>query len=75
MRRTFGFDVLVCPRCGGRLRLIALIDQASVIQRILAHLGLPTEIPAPTPARAPPRLRDAIAPPFHDDLPDFDPGC
>ena len=56
MRRAFGFDVLACPRCGGRLRLIALIDQASVIQQILGHLGLPTEIPALTPARAPPQL-------------------
>jgi hypothetical protein len=37
MRRTFGVDVLACPRCGGRLRLVALIDQASVIQRILRH--------------------------------------
>ena len=24
MERTFGFDVLACPRCGGRLRLIAV---------------------------------------------------
>ena len=37
MRRAFGFDVLACPRCGGRLRLVALIDQASVIQQILGH--------------------------------------
>jgi hypothetical protein len=28
MRRTFGLDVLACPRCGGRLRLVALIEQA-----------------------------------------------
>jgi uncharacterized protein YbaR (Trm112 family) len=27
MQRTFGFDVLACPRCGGRLRLIALIEE------------------------------------------------
>ena len=54
MARTFGFDVLACPRCGGRLRLIALIDPAGVIERILRHLGVPTEIPAPRPARAPP---------------------
>jgi len=26
MRRTIGFDVLACPRCGGRLRLVALIE-------------------------------------------------
>ena len=54
MRRTFGFDVLACPRCGGRLRLIALIEEAAVIDRILRHLGLPTELPVPRPARAPP---------------------
>ena len=30
MRRTFGFDVLACPRCGGRMRLVALIEQARV---------------------------------------------
>jgi hypothetical protein len=27
MARTFGFDVLACPPCGGRLRLIALIEE------------------------------------------------
>ncbi len=54
MRRTFGFEVLACPRCGGRLRLVALIEEASVVQRILRHLGLPTEVPEARPARAPP---------------------
>jgi hypothetical protein len=47
-------DVLACPRCGGRLRLIALIEEATVIDRILRHLGLPSERPAPRLARAPP---------------------
>lgn len=55
MQRSFGFDVLACPRCGGRLRLIALIEEARVIHRILGHLGLPTEVPAACPARPPPR--------------------
>ena len=54
MQRTFGMDVLACSRCGGRLRLIALIEQAAVIQRILRHLGLPDTVPTPSPARAPP---------------------
>ena len=54
MARTFGLDVLACPRCGGRLRLIGLIEEAAVIDRILRHLGVPTEIPAPRPARSPP---------------------
>ena len=47
MRRQLGLDVLACPRCGGRLRLVALIEQALVVQRILRHLGLPTEVPEP----------------------------
>ena len=44
MRRAFGFDVTACTRCGGRLRLIALIEHTSIIRRILTHLGLPSEI-------------------------------
>ena len=75
MRRAFGFDVLACPRCGGRLRLVAWIDQASVIQQILGHLGLPTEIPASTSARAPPPVPEPTPPLSDDDLPGFGPGC
>jgi hypothetical protein len=51
MQRSFGFDMLACPRCGGRLRLIAVIEEPRVIRRILGHLGLPTEA---RPSRAPP---------------------
>ena len=73
MRRSFGFDVLACPSCGGRLRLIALIDEASVIQRILRHLSLPTEIPEPRPARAPPLPLNARAREVDDDATALDP--
>jgi hypothetical protein len=75
MARAFGLDVLACPRCGGRLRLIALIESAAVIERMLRHLGLPTETPAPRPARAPPPLpgvRDAVG--WDDETSLFD-GC
>jgi hypothetical protein len=57
MQRTFGVDVLVCPRCGGRLRLVALVEQPAVVARILGHLGLPTAIPSPRPP--PPRSSPA----------------
>jgi hypothetical protein len=40
MQRAFGLDVLACPRCGGRLRLIATIEDPAVVEQILAHLGL-----------------------------------
>jgi hypothetical protein len=59
MRRAFDVDVLACPRCGGRMRLIATIEDPRVIRRILAHLGLPPEGPAVCPARPPPPSRSA----------------
>ena len=55
MRRTFGIDLLACPGCGERLRLLALIEHPPIVERILRHLGLPTDRPEPRPARAPPQ--------------------
>ena len=40
MRRAFEADVLACPRCGGRMTVLATIDDPAVIHRILTHLGL-----------------------------------
>jgi hypothetical protein len=51
LRRTFAIDVLACPGCGGRLRLLATIADPRVIATILRHLGLPVAVPVPTPAR------------------------
>ena len=51
---SLGLDVLACPRCGGRLTLIALIEDPVVIARFLRHLGLPHTIPEARPARPPP---------------------
>ena len=54
MRRTFGYDVNACLECGGRMKLIAIIEEPAVIAKILSHLGLPTEPPQAHPARPPP---------------------
>jgi hypothetical protein len=66
MQRSFGFDVLACPRCGDRLELIALIEDPRVIRRMLGHLGLPTEVPAARPARSPPVLPLGGEEPWYD---------
>jgi hypothetical protein len=58
-KRVFEIDVLTCPWCGGRRKLIALITAGSVVRRILEHLGLPTNAPVPAPARSPPELEFA----------------
>ncbi len=49
MRRAFDLDVLRCPRCASRMQLIATINDPAVIQRILAHLGLPCTRDDPQP--------------------------
>jgi hypothetical protein len=67
MQRSFGFDVLACPRCGDRLELIALIEDPTVIRRILSHLGLPTEVPTARPARPPPLALGRSAPRYDAD--------
>ena len=50
MRRAFGIDVLACPRCGGRLRLIATVEDPGAIRAILAALAESRELTG----RAPP---------------------
>jgi hypothetical protein len=55
MRRSLGLDVLACPHCGGRLQLIALIDDPAVIRRILHHLGVSPETALGAPQRPCPR--------------------
>ncbi len=49
MRRSLGLDVLAYPRCGGRLTLIALIEDPAVIARVRWYLGQPTDMPQAQP--------------------------
>ena len=51
MHRVWGWDVLQCPRCEGRMRFIAVIQARDAIERILTHLGLPAGPIVPAPAR------------------------
>ncbi len=43
-----------CPKCGGEMRIIAFINDGSVIREILDHLGEPTSAPRIVPAHGPP---------------------
>jgi hypothetical protein len=55
LKRVFAIDIETCRRCGGKLRVIASIEEAAVIERILEHLGQPAESVDPGHAsRAPP---------------------
>ena len=52
--RIYEVFPLVCPQCGGELRLIAFLTEADPIQRLLIHIGEPATPPPIVPARAPP---------------------
>ena len=53
LRRSLSVDALVCPRCHGRLRVVAVITEREPVRRILAHLGMPTDPPPVARARDP----------------------
>jgi hypothetical protein len=57
MRRAFDIDVLACPRCGGRLRLLGTIEDPVAVRAILESLAgagspLDRSPPAVTPEAA-----------------------
>ncbi len=51
MHRVWGWDVLACPRCEGRMKFIAVIKDRDVIARILTHVGLSAARVVAAPAR------------------------
>jgi hypothetical protein len=55
LKRSFGFDVLQCP-CGGRLRVVAFIEDPNIAQKVLERLGLTHAPLRIAPARGPPQL-------------------
>jgi len=44
LRRTFG-DEIVCPQCGGAIRIIALVKTERVIQEVFSAMHFPTGPP------------------------------
>lgn len=40
IKKVYEADPLICTQCGRAMRIIALIDQPEVIEKILTHVGL-----------------------------------
>jgi hypothetical protein len=53
-KRSWGFDVLRCPRCERKMGVIATITDPDVVRKILDHLGVRSVPLVPAPARDPP---------------------
>lgn len=53
MKRVWSIDVLQCPRCLGRMRIVAAIHDPDATRKILECLGLPSRAPplAPTASK------------------------
>jgi hypothetical protein len=52
--RIYEVFPLLCPMCGGQMRIIAFITFSADIHKILEHIGVDPEAPRITPARGPP---------------------
>jgi hypothetical protein len=70
MKRTMGLEVLDCPRCHARMKLIAAIEDPAVARKILLHLNLPTRLP---PRGRPRRLLHLGLEPAADPFDGIDP--
>jgi hypothetical protein len=60
IRQVWQEDPLLCPRCGGTMRIISFITDGAVIDKILRHIGYkhpdtppPRYHPPPQPCRLP----------------------
>ena len=49
IRKVYEVDPLICPSCGGQMRIISFIDEPKTIDRIIRHLELPFEAERPPP--------------------------
>ncbi len=56
IQKIYEVDPLTCPKCQGRMRILAFIENEDVIKKILKHLGLWDQ-----KTRSPPRT---IGPPL-----------
>jgi hypothetical protein len=59
--RIYEVFPLLCPLCGGQMRLIAFITEGTQIRKILDHIGVDAEPPHIAPARGPPLWEECDA--------------
>jgi hypothetical protein len=59
IRRVYEVDPLVCPRCGGQMRVIGFITQPELIDRIVDHIRRRDKVSRP--ARPPPHSSVSVA--------------
>ena len=53
IKKIYEVDPLLCPKCGGQMKIIAFIQDPREIKKLISSLGIPP-FEAPPPMRAPP---------------------
>ena len=53
IKKVYEADPLICPRCGRPLKIVSLIDDCAVIERMLRHLKLWDRPERAPPSRSP----------------------
>jgi len=51
IRKVFEVDPLICPQCGGEMKVISFIEDHKVIDKIIAHLKLIFMAERPPPSQ------------------------
>ena len=59
--RIYEVFPLLCPICGGHMRVIAFFTHSADIRQILDHIGVESAPPKISPAREPPLWEDCDA--------------
>ena len=54
LKKVFEVDPVRCVRCGGEMKLVAVILDDRELDRVLGHEGWAVEFPKTKPSRAPP---------------------
>jgi uncharacterized Zn finger protein (UPF0148 family) len=55
IKRIFEIDPLECPKCKGKMRIVAFLQNEAEIHKIMNSLGIPKFSPPPKLPRAPPQ--------------------
>ena len=69
IKKVWEADPLLCPRCSHEMRIVSLLDDRAVIERILRHLGLweqGVRVHSGTDPPSPPFIEPCLDDPFPD---------
>ena len=73
LARIYEVLPLLCPACGGQMRILSFLTDPPVVVAILEHLELPHRPPPISPARGPGHRAESVVGDFLDQTPAFDP--